>query len=122
MVWRQLRDRTRLRFSAALPLGINRNERHSKADWNYPNNRQPLPYFFYLGGANAGEVAIFDAERRVAGLPEAGVRLARLCESQEQSPFTTPRLSYSACRPLPRAASPLGDKAGGSKNRKSTAP
>ncbi|WP_300851342.1 hypothetical protein, partial [uncultured Rikenella sp.] len=39
-------------------------------------------------------------------------RPARLYESQEQSPFTTPRLSYSACRPLPRAASPLGDKAG----------
>ncbi len=65
MVWRQLRDRTRLRFSAALPLGINRNERHSKADWNYPNNRQPLPYFFYLGGANAGEVSQFSTRSGV---------------------------------------------------------
>ena len=48
-------------------------------------------------------------------------RTARLKEPQAYNPIHHLKLSVSACRPSPRGAPRLGDKAGGSASRTSTA-
>ncbi len=66
---------SRLRFSVALPLGINGAARHSK-DGNLNPKRVGRP----------GGTATLEAERRVASRPVGGVRLARFFKPQEVSP------------------------------------
>ena len=57
--------------------------------------------------------------RRVAARRVGWRRTARLKEPQAYNPIHHLKLSVSACRPLPRGAPRLGDKAGGSKSHKS---
>ncbi len=82
--------------SVALPLGINGDERHSKAGRVYPKYpaTSTLPYFNLILRADAREERqLSTRERRVAGRPWAGVRPARLCDPQLQRPIHRPRFA-----------------------------
>ena len=104
----QLRVPSWLRFSVALPLGINGAFGHSEM----------TAFTLYRCESGAREQSGVEAasKKRCASLPRRGVRPARLFESQKFSPKHRP---HSACRPLPRGASRLGDEAGGPKGRNS---
>ncbi len=68
----------RLWSSVALPLGINRDERHAKDGRVYPKYPATSTLFqFDFTVGRPGGTATLDAERRVAGRPMGGVRPAR---------------------------------------------
>ncbi len=64
------------RSSVALPLGINGRTASFNASL-YPKTGHPTFFNLTLAAGRPGGIAIFDAERRVAGLPWGGVRPAR---------------------------------------------
>ena len=84
------------------------------------HSQQVQPYRL-SGSKPAGFGVEAGIKRRCASLRGGRLRPARLCEpqkhSQKHGPIHNPNLWHSACRPSPRAAKPLGDKAGDSANR-----
>ncbi len=114
------------RSSVALPIGINGRTASFNASL-YPKTGHPTFFNLTLAAGRPGGIAIFDAERRVAGLPWGGVRPARPVGSQEHGPFV---LSKTTVRRQRRAATsadelqPAASRGGelrGSVSRKSTA-
>ena len=108
-----------LRFSVALPLGINGAARQSKDGWNYPK-RQPLPYFNLTLRSDAREHRVRPVRlsfkrlaasgdcnelRRVAVRRVGWRRTARLKEPQKPDQKQSPK-HRPDCRVRPVAHPP----------------